>query len=137
MPSTEPTCRARSAASSPMAASACSTTTSPISTAASPSERRWSWPAERSDQDRTAKAASFGAAFLLPEAPAARAPAVAMTAIVAARIAAGEQHGRDVSGALGRDISEDAPVFFRAEIIDRDAALAEQRPQRIRGGFGL
>src|SRR6266567_3783478 len=132
MPSTAPTCRARSAASSPTAASACSTTTSPISTAASPSARRWSWRADRRDQKKTAKAASFDAAFLLPEAPAPRAPAVAMAAIIAARVSAREQDRRDVGRAPGRDIGKDAPVFFGAEIVDRDAALPEQIAQRLR-----
>src|SRR5256885_3086639 len=137
MRSTAPTCRAQSAASSPMAASACSTTTSPISTAAFPSARRWSWRADRRDQGRTTTAASIDAAFLLPEAPASRAPAVGMAAIVAPRVTAGEQCRRNVGGSPGRDVGENATIFVGAKIGDRHAALAEQIAQRAGRGFGL
>src|SRR6186713_1204622 len=137
MRSTAPTYRARSAASFPMAASACSTTTSPISTAASPSARRWSWRADRRDPGKTTGAASLDAAFLSPEAPAARAPAVAVAAIVAARVTAGEQRRRNVGGSPGRDVGENPTVFVGAKVGDRHAALAEQTAQRAGSGFGL
>src|SRR5947209_3389191 len=119
MRSTAPTSRARSVASYPTGASACTTRMCCTSTVALQSARQWWWCADVAER-RVALS------------PVATAPAEAMTAVIGPRKSGVQQRGRDIRSSTGGYVGVDpARIFIRGYIEDAYLALGEELGERV------